>query len=61
VVGLYTINQQKLAALDGAALERLNRAGFLQAAFLVISSMNNVRRLIALKQQRQRAQSGTAA
>ena len=61
VVGLHTINQQKLASLDGAALERLNRAGFLQGAFLVMSSMNNVRRLIALKQQRQRAQSGTAA
>lgn len=61
VVGLHTINQQKLAALDGAALERLNRAGFLQGAFLVTNSMNNVRRLIALKQQRQRAQSGSAA
>jgi hypothetical protein len=61
VVGLHTINQQKLATLDGVALERLNRAGFLQAAFLVMNSMNNVRRLIALKQQRQRAQSGTAA
>jgi hypothetical protein len=61
VVGLYTINQQKLAALDGAALERLNRSGFLQGAFLVTNSMNNVRRLIALKQQRQRAQSGAAA
>jgi hypothetical protein len=61
VVGLHTINQQKLAALDGTALERLNRAGFLQGAFLVSSSMNNVRRLIALKQQRQRAPGTTAA
>lgn len=61
VVGLYTINQQKLAALDGAALERLHRMGFLQAAFLVTNSMSNVRRLIALKQQRQRAQSASAA
>jgi len=61
VVGLHTINQQRLAALDGAALERLNRAGYLQAIFLVMNSMSNVRRLIALKQQRRRAQSGAAA
>jgi hypothetical protein len=61
VIGLHTINQQKLAALDGAALERLNRAGLLMGAFLVMSSMNNVRRLIAIKQQRRRAQSGTAS
>jgi len=61
VIGLHTINQQKLAALDGAALERLNRAGLLMGAFLVTSSMNNVRRLIAIKQQRRRAQSGTAS
>jgi len=61
VIGLHTINQQKLATLDGAALERLNRAGLLLGAFLVMSSMNNVRRLIAIKQQRRRAQSGTAS
>jgi hypothetical protein len=61
VVGLHTINQQKLANLDGASLERLNRGGFLQGAFLVINSMSNVRRLIALKQLRQRQQEGAAA
>lgn len=61
VVGLHTINQQKLATLDGASLERLNRAGFLQGAFLVVNSTNNVRRLIAIKQQRQRARAETAA
>ena len=58
VVGLHTIDRQKLANLDGASLERLNRAGFLQGAFLVVNSMNNVRRLMAMKQQRQRAPSG---
>ena len=55
VVGLHTINQQKLRNLDGAQLERLNRSGFLEGAFLVLNSMSNVRRLIALK-QRLRAQ-----
>ena len=59
VVGLHTINQQKLAALDGQSLERLNRAGFLLGAFLVMTSMNNVKRLMNLKQRRRlQAQSG---
>jgi hypothetical protein len=52
LVGLHTISQQKLANLDGQSLERLNKAGFLQGAFLVIASMNNVKRLLALKQRR---------
>lgn len=52
LVGLYTISEQKLAALDGSALEKLNRSGFLQGAYLVLASINNVRRLIALKQRR---------
>ena len=52
VVGLHTIDQRKLAALDGASLERLNRAGFLQGAFLVIASMGNVKRLMAIKQRK---------
>jgi hypothetical protein len=58
LVGLHTINHQKLAALDGASLEKLNRAGFLQGAFLVMASMNNVKRLIAIK-QRKRQESGS--
>lgn len=61
VVGLHTINQQKLASLDGATLERLNRAGFLQGAFLVVASLSNVRRLIALKQARKRAATSAVA
>jgi len=52
LLGLHTISQQKLAALDGSALEKLNRSGFLQGAYLVLASINNVRRLIALKQRR---------
>lgn len=60
VVGLHTINQQKLRNLDGAQLERLNRSGFLEGAFLVLNSMSNVRRLIALK-QRLRAQAAATA
>lgn len=50
--GYHTINEEKLAQLDGAALEKLNRAGFLEGAFLVIASMNNVKKLIELKRKR---------
>lgn len=58
LTGLHTINRQKLAALDGQSLERLNRAGFLQGAFLVMNSLGNVKRLMALKQRRQAAAGG---
>jgi hypothetical protein len=50
--GFYTINQDKLAQLDGEALEELNKAGFLQGAFLVVASLANIRRLIDMKQRR---------
>jgi len=59
LIGLHTINLQRLSALDGQTLEKLNRTGFLRGAFLVAASMNNVKRLMAMK-QRQRAQVGTA-
>jgi hypothetical protein len=49
---LYTISEEKLAALDGDALARLNKAGFLQGAFLVIASLNNVKKLIGMKRRR---------
>lgn len=49
VPDLHTISDARLAALDGVALERLNRAGFLRAAFLVAASTANVNRLIELK------------
>ena len=52
ITGLYTVSRQKLAALDGAALESLNRQGFLEGAFLVLASMGNVQRLMAMKQRR---------
>lgn len=60
LAGMYTIGQQRLAALDGASLEKLNKAGFLQGAFLVMASMNNVKRLMAMKRSRH-SQSQSAA
>jgi len=50
--GFFTINQERLAALDGPALERLNRQGFLQLAMLVATSLGNMNWLIELKNRR---------
>lgn len=50
--GFHTISEQRLAALDGRTLERLNRAGYLQGAFLALASLRNVAKLIELKRQR---------
>jgi len=51
--GLYTISEEKLKALDGNSLYRLNQAGFLEGAFLVIASLNNVKKLVDMKHRRQ--------
>ena len=47
--GFYTINEEKLGALDGVALEALHRPGYLQAIYMVIASMVNFRDLIERK------------
>ncbi|MFN3314179.1 MAG: SapC family protein, partial [Hyphomonas sp.] len=46
---VYSINADKLAALEGALLERLHKAGYLRAAYLALASLSNVSRLIELK------------
>jgi hypothetical protein len=56
LMGFYTLSEEKLAALDGESLEKLNKAGFLQGAFLVIASLNNVKKLIDMKHRRRRQQ-----
>jgi len=45
----YTINENRLNALGGAALEALQRAGYLQPIYMVIASMVNFRDLIERK------------
>jgi hypothetical protein len=60
LTGLHTINRDKLAKLDADTLFGLHRAGYLQAAFLVVSSLSNVQRLIDLKNRR-RNQTATAS
>ncbi len=47
--GNYTISDEKLAGLTGEKLDKLNKAGFLQSAFLIMTSINNVGRLITIK------------
>ena len=48
----FTINQDRLASLDGETLESLNQKGFLQLAILVVHSLGNVDWLIELKKSR---------
>lgn len=49
IAGNYTIHSEKLTQLDGAALEKLNKAGFLPLAFAVAASLGNVKKLIDMK------------
>ena len=48
----FTINQDRLEALDGPALERLNKPGYLQLAMLVVHSLGNIEWLIELKNRK---------
>lgn len=47
-----TVNTEKLAQLTGEALEDLNKAGFLQAAYFIASSLSNIRKLIEWKNRK---------
>jgi len=49
LAGFYTINEERLAMLAGSVLEGLNRAGYLQAVYMVVASMSNFRALIERK------------
>lgn len=61
VSGLHSIDRDKLAALEGDSLARLNRAGYLEGAYLVLASLHNMRRLMAEKQRRLREQDNAAS
>jgi hypothetical protein len=52
VRGLHTISAERLRNLGGEALEKLNRSGFLQGAYLVLNSLPNVQRLVDLRLKR---------
>jgi hypothetical protein len=55
LAGFYTINEERLNALDGNALERLNRASHLQAIYMAVASLSNFRTLI---ERRNRSHAG---
>jgi hypothetical protein len=61
LVGLYTISEEKLRALDGDSLVKLNKPGFLQGACLVIASLNNVKTLIDMQHTKRRRQAAATA
>lgn len=46
LAGFYIINEDRLAALDADVLGRLHRAGYLQAIFMAVASLSNLRALI---------------
>lgn len=50
---VFTISRERLAALDGAALERLHRGGWLGLAVQVAASLGNLDHLVALKTRRE--------
>jgi hypothetical protein len=49
LAGFYAINEDRLGALGGDALESMHRAGYLQAIYMVVASLSNFRALIELK------------
>ena len=54
VPDVFTISEEKLAALDGETLAALHAKDYLRLAFLVLASLPNVNRLIHEKNERMR-------
>ena len=50
--GYYTISEEKLMNLAGDQLELLNKAGYLQGAYLMLASLTNIEKLIRMKNAR---------
>ena len=55
LAGFYTLERDKLDALDSAKLHQLHRTGFLHGAYLVLSSHANLNKLIDRKVRKVRA------
>ena len=51
LTGFYTINEERLHALSGSALEQLCKAGHLQAVYMAIASLSQFRALIERQDQ----------
>ncbi|NII11210.1 SapC family protein [Oleiagrimonas sp. C23AA] len=52
LAGFYTIHEERLQALDGAALAKLHAAGHLQPIYMALASLSHLRDLIERQQQR---------
>lgn len=50
--GFYTVHEERLRRLDGAALDALHRAGHLEPVFMVLASMSRLRDLIDRAERR---------
>jgi hypothetical protein len=53
--GFFTLEREKLAALDAAKLYELHKSGFLHGAYLILASHGNFNRLISRKVKRLQA------
>ncbi len=49
LAGFYAINEERLATLDADALDRLHKAGYLQAIYMAVAALSNFRALIERK------------
>jgi hypothetical protein len=52
IEGFHAVDEEKLAALPADALERLNRAGHLEALYMAVASLSHLRALAARKERR---------
>ena len=52
LAGFYTINEERLSMLDGAALHKLQQAGYLQPIYMAVASISNFRGLIERRNRR---------
>jgi hypothetical protein len=46
LTGFYTINEERLGSLDAGGLERMHKAGYLQAIYMALASLSHFRDLI---------------
>jgi len=49
LIGFATINEEKVQALTGEALEQFNQKGFLMPLFMILGSLANIRTLVEMK------------
>lgn len=52
LTGLYTVQEETLRALPGESIAQLHQQGYLDAIYMMLASLQNLTRLIAMKNQR---------